>query len=93
MSPCWLVIYQVGVIPSQYYEVLGNKDFSGFKTLTAVAVILIIVNSTLKSFDQFICSMMYVNWRKSLTEYLHSCYFQGQVYYSLHVLREDIDNP
>uniref|UniRef100_A0A8C3UEE2 ATP binding cassette subfamily D member 4 n=1 Tax=Catharus ustulatus TaxID=91951 RepID=A0A8C3UEE2_CATUS len=88
-----LVIYQVGVIPSQYYEVLGNKDFSGFKTLTALAVTLIIVNSTLKSFDQFICNMMYVNWRKSLTEYLHSCYFQGQVYYSLHVLREDIDNP
>ncbi|RMC00609.1 hypothetical protein DUI87_23226 [Hirundo rustica rustica] len=88
-----LVIYQVGVIPSQYYEVLGNKNFSGFKTLTAVAVTLIIVNSTLKSFDKFICNMMYVNWRKSLTEYLHSCYFQGQVYYSLHVLREDIDNP
>ncbi|XP_054256046.1 lysosomal cobalamin transporter ABCD4 isoform X2 [Indicator indicator] len=37
--------------------------------------------------------MMYVTWRKSLTEYLHSCYFQGQVYYNLHVLREDIDNP
>uniref|UniRef100_A0A803V979 ATP binding cassette subfamily D member 4 n=1 Tax=Ficedula albicollis TaxID=59894 RepID=A0A803V979_FICAL len=91
--PEQLVIYQVGVIPSQYYEVLGNKDFSGFKTLTAVAVTLIIVNSTLKSFDQFICNMMYVNWRKSLTEYLHSCYFQGQIYYSLHVLREDIDNP
>lgn len=47
----------------------------------------------LKSFDQFICNMMYVSWRKSLTEYLHSCYFQGQVYYNLHVLREDIDNP
>ncbi|XP_057881835.1 lysosomal cobalamin transporter ABCD4 isoform X3 [Melospiza georgiana] len=153
-----LVIYQVGVIPSQYYEVLGNKDFSGFKALTAVAVTLIIVNSTvraqarvswerkrklpmvpgmslvrkdsslpirwvtstnccflfhfgkmfvliyvfpyislplfqLKSFDQFICNMMYVNWRKSLTEYLHRCYFQGQVYYNLLVLREDIDNP
>ncbi|XP_058691707.1 lysosomal cobalamin transporter ABCD4 isoform X7 [Poecile atricapillus] len=88
-----LVIYQVGVIPSHYYEVLGSKDFSRFKTLTAVAVTLIIVNSTLKSFDKFICNMMYVNWRKSLTEYLHSCYFQGQVYYSLHVLREDIDNP
>ncbi|XP_052638663.1 lysosomal cobalamin transporter ABCD4 isoform X3 [Harpia harpyja] len=88
-----LVIYQVGVIPSQYYEVLGNKDFSGFKTLTAVALTLIVANSTLKSFDQFICNMMYVSWRKSLTEYLHSCYFQGQVYYSLHVLHEDIDNP
>lgn len=46
--PEQLVIYQVGVIPSQYYEVLGNKDFSGFKTLTAVAVTLIIVNSTVR---------------------------------------------
>ncbi|XP_051476470.1 lysosomal cobalamin transporter ABCD4 isoform X6 [Apus apus] len=88
-----LVIYQVGVIPSRYYEVLGSKDFSGFKVVTAVALTLIVVNSMLKSFDQFICNMMYVSWRKSLTEYLHSCYFQGQVYYSLHVLREDIDNP
>ncbi|XP_065609102.1 lysosomal cobalamin transporter ABCD4 isoform X4 [Cyrtonyx montezumae] len=88
-----LVIYQVGVIPSQYYEVLGNKDFSGFKVLTAIALTLIVVNSTLKSFDQFICNLLYVSWRKSLTEYLHSCYFQGQVYYSLHILHEDIDNP
>ncbi|XP_069714599.1 lysosomal cobalamin transporter ABCD4 isoform X5 [Phaenicophaeus curvirostris] len=88
-----LVIYQVGLIPSRYYEVLGNKDVSGFKAVTAVAVTLIVVNSTLKSFDQFICSMMYVRWRKCLTEYLHKCYFQGQVYYNLHVLREDIDNP
>ncbi|XP_040528647.1 lysosomal cobalamin transporter ABCD4 isoform X7 [Gallus gallus] len=88
-----LVIYQVGVIPSRYYEVLGNKDFSGFQALTAIALTMIVVNSTLKSFDQFICNLLYVSWRKSLTEYLHSCYFQGQVYYSLHILREDIDNP
>ncbi|XP_072193766.1 lysosomal cobalamin transporter ABCD4 isoform X2 [Excalfactoria chinensis] len=88
-----LVIYQVGVIPSQYYEVLGSKDFSGFQTLTAIALTMIVVNSTLKSFDQFICNLLYVSWRKSLTEYLHKCYFQGQVYYSLHILHEDIDNP
>ncbi|XP_074852892.1 lysosomal cobalamin transporter ABCD4 isoform X2 [Carettochelys insculpta] len=88
-----LVIYQVGLIPSQYYRVLGSKDFSGFKSLTAIAVILIIINSTLKSLDQFICNLMYVNWRKTLTEYLHGYYFQGQVYYTLNVLCEDIDNP
>ncbi|NWS69717.1 ABCD4 protein, partial [Crotophaga sulcirostris] len=89
----FLTLLGVGVIPSRYYEVLGSKDFSGFKAVTAVALTLIVVSSTLKSFNQFICNMMYVSWRKSLTEYLHKCYFQGQVYYSLHVLREDIDNP
>ncbi|XP_023039604.1 ATP-binding cassette sub-family D member 4 isoform X6 [Piliocolobus tephrosceles] len=41
-----LVIYQVGLIPSQYYGVLGNKDLEGFKTLTFLAVMLIVLNST-----------------------------------------------
>ncbi|XP_049468448.1 lysosomal cobalamin transporter ABCD4 isoform X2 [Panthera uncia] len=58
-----LVIYQVGLIPSQYYGVLGNKDLDGFKTLTFLAVVLIILNS------------------------------MGRVYYTLNVLRDDVDNP
>uniref|UniRef100_A0A8C5SIN3 ATP binding cassette subfamily D member 4 n=1 Tax=Laticauda laticaudata TaxID=8630 RepID=A0A8C5SIN3_LATLA len=47
----------------------------------------------LKSLDQFICNLMYVSWRKSLTEYLHGYYFQGQEYYTVNVLHEEIDNP
>ncbi|XP_013010778.1 lysosomal cobalamin transporter ABCD4 isoform X3 [Cavia porcellus] len=88
-----LVIYQVGLIPSQYYGVLGNKDLDGFKALTLLAVVLIVVNSILKSFDQFISSLLYVSWRKELTEHLHRLYFRARVYYTLNVLRDDIDNP
>uniref|UniRef100_A0A4X2LG33 ATP binding cassette subfamily D member 4 n=3 Tax=Vombatus ursinus TaxID=29139 RepID=A0A4X2LG33_VOMUR len=88
-----LVIYQVGLIPSQYYGVLGNKDLDGFKTLTCLALVLIVVNSTLKSFDQFICNLLYVSWRKDLTEHLHCLYFRGRIYYTLNVIRDDIDNP
>jgi hypothetical protein len=33
--------YQVGMIPSQYYLVLGGKDLSGFKKLTIRAVLVI----------------------------------------------------
>nr|XP_003214499.1 PREDICTED: ATP-binding cassette sub-family D member 4 [Anolis carolinensis] len=88
-----LIIYQVGLIPSQYYGVLGSKDFSGFQKITILALMLIILNSMLKSFDQFICNLMYVSWRKTLTEYLHGYYFQGQVYYTLNILHEEIDNP
>ena len=47
----------------------------------------------LKSLDQYICSQMYVGWRQALTESLHADYFRGRVYYTLNVLREDIDNP
>ncbi|CAB1339793.1 unnamed protein product [Coregonus sp. 'balchen'] len=88
-----LIIYQVGVIPSQFYEVLSDKDYGAFKNLAGLAFLLILLNSTLKSVDQYICSVMSVSWRKSLTESLHRAYFQGRVYYSLNVLREDIDNP
>ncbi|XP_069064600.1 lysosomal cobalamin transporter ABCD4 [Pleurodeles waltl] len=88
-----LVIYQVGVIPSQYYGVLGNRDLDAFRSLTMVAIVLIIINSTLKSFDEFIRNLIYINWRKNLTECLHRSYFLGQVYYTLNVLRKDIDNP
>ncbi|XP_052041384.1 lysosomal cobalamin transporter ABCD4 isoform X1 [Apodemus sylvaticus] len=88
-----LVIYQVGLIPSQYYGVLGNKDLDGFKALTFLAVGLIVLNSTLKSFDQFTCNLLYVSWRKGLTEHLHRLYFRARVYYTLNVLRDDIDNP
>lgn len=44
-----LVIYQVGLIPSQYYGVLGNKDLDGFKGLTFLAVALIVLNSTVRT--------------------------------------------
>uniref|UniRef100_A0A8C7JBN9 ATP-binding cassette, sub-family D (ALD), member 4 n=1 Tax=Oncorhynchus kisutch TaxID=8019 RepID=A0A8C7JBN9_ONCKI len=88
-----MIIYQVGVIPSQFYEALSDKDYGAFKNLAGLAFLLILLNSTLKSVDQYICSLMSVSWRKSLTESLHRAYFQGNVYYTLNVLREDIDNP
>ncbi|KAM4633388.1 lysosomal cobalamin transporter ABCD4 [Polymixia lowei] len=88
-----LIIYQVGILPSQFYRVLADKDYPGFRNLVGLAMVLILMNSTLKSLDQYICSQMYVSWRKTLTESLHTAYFQGRVYYTLNVLREDIDNP
>ncbi|KAG7457383.1 ATP-binding cassette sub-family D member 4 isoform X1 [Solea senegalensis] len=88
-----LIIYQVGVLPSHFYNVLADKDYSGFSSLVGTAIVLILLNSTLKSLDQYICNRMYVSWRKTLTESLHTAYFQGRVYYTINVLREDIDNP
>ncbi|ROI16408.1 ATP-binding cassette sub-family D member 4 [Anabarilius grahami] len=88
-----LVIYQVGLIPSQFYEVLSEKSYGKFKDLVLFAVVLILINSTLKSLDQYISSLLYVSWRKSLTEEIHNTYFKGRVYYTLNVLCKDIDNP
>jgi len=35
------MVYQVGLIPSQYYLVLGNKDEAGFMQLTIKAVLIV----------------------------------------------------
>jgi len=36
------IVYQVGLIPSKYFVVLGNKDSSGFQELTIVAGLIIL---------------------------------------------------
>uniref|UniRef100_A0A671UXN7 ATP-binding cassette, sub-family D (ALD), member 4 n=1 Tax=Sparus aurata TaxID=8175 RepID=A0A671UXN7_SPAAU len=86
-----LIIYQVGVLPSRFYNVLADKDYSGFKSLVGTAMVLILINSTLKSLDQYICNQMYVSWRKTLTESLHTAYFQGRVYYTLNCTNINVD--
>ncbi|XP_072349562.1 lysosomal cobalamin transporter ABCD4 isoform X1 [Scyliorhinus torazame] len=88
-----LVVYQVGIVPSQYFKILGEKDLVGFRNITVVAICLIVANSVLKSFDQFISSLMYVRWRQSLTMDLHKSYFKRKVYYALNVLHDELDNP
>uniref|UniRef100_A0A3Q2XNQ6 ATP-binding cassette, sub-family D (ALD), member 4 n=1 Tax=Hippocampus comes TaxID=109280 RepID=A0A3Q2XNQ6_HIPCM len=88
-----LIIFQVGILPSRFYNVLADKDGKSFKSLLLTAMLLIVLNSSLKSLEQYIGNLMYVKWRKTLTESLHAAYFQGRVYYTLNVLREDVDNP
>lgn len=49
-----LIIYQVGVLPSRFYNVLADQDYSGFRSLVAKAMVLIIINSTV-SCGAFVC--------------------------------------
>lgn len=44
-----LVIYQVGLIPSQFYGVLSEKDYISFKALVALSILLILINSAVCS--------------------------------------------
>lgn len=46
-----LVIYQVGLIPSQFYEVLSEKTYGKFKNLVLFAVMLILINSTVSLYS------------------------------------------
>uniref|UniRef100_A0A8C3AKG1 ATP-binding cassette, sub-family D (ALD), member 4 n=1 Tax=Cyclopterus lumpus TaxID=8103 RepID=A0A8C3AKG1_CYCLU len=86
-----LIIYQVGVLPSHFYSVLADKDYSGFQSLVGTAMVLILLNST--QYVSVCVSALLMLWRRMLTESLHTSYFQGRVYYTLNVLRGEIDNP
>jgi len=36
------IVYQVGLIPSKYFVVLGNKNLDGFKELSIFSVLIIL---------------------------------------------------
>lgn len=65
--------YQVGMIPSQYYLVLGGKDLDGFKKLTIKAVLVItamaFVSSQLCYPNFSIVSGDILIWLKKSAEY------------------------
>ncbi|CAH2328902.1 ATP-binding cassette sub-family D member 4 isoform X1 [Pelobates cultripes] len=88
-----LLVYQVGILPSQFYGILAEKDLPGFRSLAILALILIILSSILCSADQYIGKLAYVSCRRVMTEYLHRLYFNKQVYYTLSVQHPHIDNP
>ncbi|KAM3920058.1 lysosomal cobalamin transporter ABCD4 isoform 1-T1 [Leptodactylus fuscus] len=88
-----LVVYQVGILPSQFYGVLSDQDMSSFRQLAVLAIMLILAISVLRSMEQYIGKLVYVNCRKVLTEYLHQAYFTKQVYYTLSVEHPHVDNP
>ncbi|XP_046577585.1 lysosomal cobalamin transporter ABCD4-like [Haliotis rubra] len=88
-----VIIYNIGLIPSKYYVVLGDKDMDGFRSKTMTAVLLILAEAFMKSTILFVSSVLYVTWRSLLTVALHRRYFYDVIYYRLNVLDKAVDNP
>ena len=88
-----VVIYNVGLIPSRYYKVLGDKDAKGFQSVTLFSLLIVVSVAFIKSTVQFICRILYINWRKFLDQYIHKLYFKGVLYYDVNVLDKEVDNP
>uniref|UniRef100_A0A6I8R322 ATP binding cassette subfamily D member 4 n=1 Tax=Xenopus tropicalis TaxID=8364 RepID=A0A6I8R322_XENTR len=88
-----LLVYQVGILPSQFYGVLADRDLHGFQHLSIIALLLIFLNSMLCSVEQYVSKLAYVSCRRDMTGFLHRLYFHNQVYYTLSVEHPHIDNP
>ena len=87
------IIYAVGLIPSQFYQVLGDKDWPGFvdKTLKSIGIILAI--AVVKSIKSYTALVLNLTWRQVLTRAIHRLYYAGIHYYQLNVLDKYVDNP
>jgi len=87
-----MLVYNTGLIPSRFYEVLGERDSTGFKSLLVAASLLIIGTALGDSAVKFVSRILYVKWRGLLTTRLHSGYFKNSAYYKLNVLQDKLDN-
>lgn len=87
------IIYNIGMVPSKYYKVLGDKDREGFWEQTGIAIALIISEAFVKATSTFMSSFLYLIWRDNITRNLHTKYFKEVVYYAVNVLDKTVDNP
>lgn len=88
-----MLIYNIGLIPSQFYEVLSSRDEQGFHSLIIVSLCLLITGALGKSLIQYIANLSYVKWRGLLTSHLHRAYLKRNVLYDMNVLDKSVDNP
>ncbi|KAK7504347.1 hypothetical protein BaRGS_00004651, partial [Batillaria attramentaria] len=88
-----VLIYNIGLIASGYFKVLGNKDRDGFTTHTIKSVLLILAEAFIKSTINYVASMLHVTWRGAICRKLHSKYFSNILYYHINVVDKTIDNP
>ncbi|XP_076441567.1 lysosomal cobalamin transporter ABCD4-like isoform X2 [Babylonia areolata] len=88
-----VLIYFIGVIPSEYLQILGNSNKQAFTTHTIRSVFLILAEAFTASMITFVASRLYISWRHSLCRKLHQSYFSSILYYHVNVVDGTVDNP
>jgi len=89
-----LVIYNVGLIPSQFYAVLTAKPPDGFTPLVFRSLVIILVVAVIKSLVKGVFELLDVTWRRLITDRLHNLYHARLACYKLNNFPQyHVDNP
>jgi len=88
-----IIVSYVGLIPSGFYQVLGDKDINGFTKQTLQSILLILAVAVVKSLKNYISLILNLTWRQLLTRAIHRLYYSGINYYQLNVFDKIVDNP
>nr|AHK05657.1 ATP-binding cassette transporter sub-family D member 4 isoform X1 [Tigriopus japonicus] len=78
--------YYVGLISSDYYQVLGDKDFDAFVQVTLKSLGMIVLIAFIKTTRIWFQEMIVVSWRLAMTTTLNQKYFQHHSFYHINIL-------
>ncbi|KAL9952743.1 hypothetical protein ACROYT_G040037 [Oculina patagonica] len=87
-----MLVYNTGLIPSRFYEVLLAKDRADFRSVLITSSLLILGTALADSAVKYDSRILYVMWRGLLDRRLHTGYFKHTAYYKMNVLEDKLDN-
>ena len=83
----------MGLIPSGFYQFLGEKNWNGFVRQTLNSVCIILAVAIVKSLKNYVSLVLNLTWRQLLTRAAHRLYYSGINYYRMNVFDKLVDNP
>ena len=87
-----IIVYQTGLLPSEFFLVLGKKEPREYKFLIIKAFSVILGVSLYKSCLKLVSGYLYLKFRTSLTDCLHQLYFYKTTVYHVNVTSDRVDN-
>ncbi|PIA14668.1 ATP-binding cassette sub-family D member 4-like protein [Coemansia reversa NRRL 1564] len=87
-----VVYYYAGTLPSEFYRVLGDRDFPAFASLLGRCVVVVGLAGSCKAALEYVSGLIGVVMRQELTRYTHSRYLRAPSFYPA-ATSSSIDNP
>ncbi|OAD03035.1 hypothetical protein MUCCIDRAFT_178464 [Mucor lusitanicus CBS 277.49] len=88
-----VLVYFVGMVPSQFYSILTSRDTIGFSKYILPCLLLVFSTATCKSLLNFMGGLFALKARKLLTIHLQNKYIKPKSMYTLVMNHEKVDNP